>query len=141
MGQGLSGGQKRRLCVALQMIILPSVLFLDEPTSGKGKVHTSNRVLHNIEVPNAVILLMYDLLGAVAQPLTTLMMQTIVSMKLKRFDLSLLGLDASSSLELLNHLNLVAESGRLVILTIHQPRLEIFHLFHKILLLCDGQVS
>ncbi|KAJ7380372.1 hypothetical protein OS493_008824 [Desmophyllum pertusum] len=51
------------------------------------------------------------------------------------------GLDASSSLELLNHLNLVAESGRLVILTIHQPRLEIFHLFHKILLLCDGQVA
>ena len=50
------------------------------------------------------------------------------------------GLDATSSLELLNHLHLVAESGRLVILTIHQPRLEIFHLFHKILLLCDGQV-
>ena len=50
------------------------------------------------------------------------------------------GLDASSSLELLNHLNLVAESGRLVILTIHQPRLEIFHLFHKILFLCEGQV-
>ena len=51
------------------------------------------------------------------------------------------GLDASSSLEMLNHLNLVAESGRLVILTIHQPRLEIFHLFHKILFLCDGQVT
>ncbi|KAL9959093.1 hypothetical protein ACROYT_G036176 [Oculina patagonica] len=83
-GLGLSGGQKRRLCVALQLINMPSVLFLDEPTSG---------------------------------------------------------LDASSSLELLNHLNLVAESGRLVILTIHQPRLEIFHLFHKILFLCDGQVA
>ena len=51
------------------------------------------------------------------------------------------GLDASSSLELLTHLNLVAESGRLVILTIHQPRLEIFHLFHKIILLYEGQVN
>ena len=51
------------------------------------------------------------------------------------------GLDASSSLELLNHLNLVAESGRLVLLTIHQPRLEIFHMFHKILFLCNGQVK
>ena len=57
------------------------------------------------------------------------------------FNVLFVGLDASSSLELLQHLNVVAESGRLIILTIHQPRLEIFHLFHKILLLCDGQVS
>ena len=57
------------------------------------------------------------------------------------FKVLFVGLDASSSLELLQHLNVVAESGRLIILTIHQPRLEIFHLFHKILLLCDGQVG
>ena len=51
------------------------------------------------------------------------------------------GLDASSSLELLTYLNRLAESNRTVVLTIHQPRLEIFHMFDKIMLLCQGQVG
>lgn len=83
-GRGLSGGQKRCLCVAIQLLTMPSLLFLDEPTSG---------------------------------------------------------LDAASSVELLQHLNRVASSNRAVLLTIHQPRLEIFHMFHKIILLCQGRVS
>lgn len=32
--KGISGGQKRRLGVASQLITCPRVLFLDEPTSG-----------------------------------------------------------------------------------------------------------
>ena len=53
----------------------------------------------------------------------------------------LIGLDAASSLELLTHMNKLAESNRTVILTIHQPRLEIFHMFHQLVLLSDGKVS
>ena len=50
------------------------------------------------------------------------------------------GLDAASSTELLTHLNALAASNRTVVLTIHQPRLEIFHMFNRILVLSDGKV-
>ena len=51
-----------------------------------------------------------------------------------------LGLDSASSIELLTHLNALAASNRTVVLTIHQPRLEIFHMFHRIVVLTDGKV-
>ena len=51
-----------------------------------------------------------------------------------------LGLDAASSTELLTHLNTLAASNHTVVLTIHQPRLEIFHMFKRIVVLSEGKV-
>jgi len=33
--RGISGGEKRRVVVAMEMVKVPAILFLDEPTSGK----------------------------------------------------------------------------------------------------------
>ena len=79
---GLSGGQKRRVTVAIELVTNPSLVLLDEPTSG---------------------------------------------------------LDAYGSLKVVKVLKLLAERGRTVVCTIHQPRADIFKLFDKLLLLKDGE--
>ena len=81
IGQGLSGGEKRRVSVAEELVVEPSILFLDEPTTG---------------------------------------------------------LDSSSSLSLCRALKTVAQKGTAVLLSIHQPREDIFNLFDHVIVLCEG---
>lgn len=79
--RGCSGGEKRRVSVAVQMLSNPSVLFLDEPTTG---------------------------------------------------------LDASSAFQLVRTLKGLSEEGRTVVMTIHQPRSEIWDMLDGILVLSRG---
>lgn len=79
--KGISGGEKRRVTIAIQILTDPRVLLLDEPSSGLD------------------------------------------------------GFTAASIIEVLRGL---AEEGRTVILTIHQPRSDLFEHFGNVLLLARG---
>ena len=79
--RGISGGQRKRVNIGLEMVASPVVLFLDEPTSG---------------------------------------------------------LDSTGSLEVCKALRNIAEAGLTVVTVIHQPRYEIFTMFHDVLLLGKG---
>ena len=48
--KGLSGGQKRRVGIASQLITCPKILFLDEPTSGLDSVASYEVIAYLKEV-------------------------------------------------------------------------------------------
>lgn len=81
--RGVSGGEKRRVSIAREIIANPPVLFLDEPTNG---------------------------------------------------------LDAFTSLTVVQTLKDLAQQGRTIVITIHQPGSEIFGMFDDLVLLSGGKV-
>ncbi|KAF4096253.1 broad substrate specificity ATP-binding cassette transporter ABCG2-like [Onychostoma macrolepis] len=81
--RGISGGERKRTNIGMELIIDPPVLFLDEPTTG---------------------------------------------------------LDASTANSVLMLLKRMADSGRTIILSIHQPRYSIYRLFDSLTLLVGGRM-
>jgi ABC-type multidrug transport system ATPase subunit/ABC-type multidrug transport system permease subunit len=83
--RGVSGGEKRRVSIGIELIANPRLLFLDEPTSG---------------------------------------------------------LDAYTAYGIMESISILAyREARTVIMTLHQPREDIFALFDKVLVLAQGKVA
>ncbi|KAI2486328.1 ABC transporter [Pyrenophora tritici-repentis] len=80
--KGCSGGEKRRTSIGVQLLSNPSLLWLDEPTTG---------------------------------------------------------LDSTSAFQVVKTLQTLARQGRTIIVTIHQPRSEIWDLFDNVILLSRGK--
>ncbi|XP_050505521.1 protein white isoform X3 [Diabrotica virgifera virgifera] len=78
---GISGGERKRLTFASEMLTNPHIMFCDEPTSG---------------------------------------------------------LDSFMALQVVQALKAMAQNGRTVICTIHQPSSELYVLFDKIMLMTEG---
>ncbi|KAL3270062.1 hypothetical protein HHI36_009120 [Cryptolaemus montrouzieri] len=82
--KGISGGERKRLALASELLTNPSLLFCDEPTSG---------------------------------------------------------LDSFMSLNVVQILKTMAQTGRTVICTLHQPSSELFQIFDKIGLMAEGRTA
>lgn len=57
--KGLSGGQKRRLSIACELITMPQILFLDEPTSGldsKASFEVISTIKHIAKTENIMVI-------------------------------------------------------------------------------------
>ena len=78
--KGISGGEKRRLSLAVQMINDPSILVVDEPTSGLDSfiaqnvmqcltdiAHTGRTVIATIHQPRSDIVTAFDNLTVLAK--------------------------------------------------------------------------
>lgn len=81
--RGISGGERKRVCIGNEIIINPSLLFLDEPTSG---------------------------------------------------------LDSTTAMRIVELLHDIAEAGKTVITTIHQPSSRLYHKFDKLILIGKGSL-
>ncbi|KAJ0981403.1 hypothetical protein J5N97_009658 [Dioscorea zingiberensis] len=60
ISKGISGGQKRRVSICMEVLTRPRLLFLDEPTSGLDTRHDRITVMASIHQPSSEVFELFD---------------------------------------------------------------------------------
>lgn len=116
MKRGLSGGEKKRANIACELLTNPALMLLD--VSIDLFVHGLDT---RIEFSSFKINFGY-FVHTPQEPTS--------------------GLDSHAAYHLMSSLKKYAENeNKTVVVTVHQPSSQIFHMFDKLLLLCNGQVD
>ena len=118
--RGVSGGERKRLSIACEMISSPSILFLDEPTSGacvcQGTKETAHSLFYGCDATSMVHSRTFCCCCCCC-----------------------IGLDSYQALQVVETLRKLADSGKTVIAVIHQPSQQAFSMFDDLLLLSEGR--
>lgn len=59
--RGVSGGERKRVCIGNEILVNPSLLFLDEPTSGLDSTTTLRVVQVLTEIAEVIFVVLFDL--------------------------------------------------------------------------------
>jgi ABC-type multidrug transport system ATPase subunit len=110
MMRGISGGQRKRVCIATELIAQPTFLFCDEPTSGgRSLLNWSN--------------------------VTPFKISSNCTLCIVR-----LGLDSETALVIIGVLQgLAADAGMCIITSIHQPSSQVYAQFNDLCFLDGGR--
>lgn len=114
----LSGGERKRLSIALELVNNPPVIFLDEPTTWE-----------NVSFLSFIFFHIY---------FSTLTIRFVLNER-HSWNWYSRGLDEMSSVQCIDLLQRVAQSGRTIVCSIHTPSASIFAKFHQVYIVAAGQ--
>lgn len=114
MNRGLSGGEKKRANIAQELLTNPSIMLLDV------SIFTFLKIFLRINNFNSYKTNKHKFLHQ--EPTS--------------------GLDSHAASEIISSLQrYAAQEHKTVVMTVHQPSSQMFHLFDRLLLLCRGQTA